>query len=285
MHGSTTETDGGGPRGTFRPDYLVASLWCKRALIRAMVVREIQSRYRGSFGGLCWYVAQNLCQLAIFTFVFGEVFKARWHVDQASGPQAAYAPVLFLGLILFNFFSESVGRAPSLVIGNSNYVKKVVFPLDVLPVVAVGASLFNAAIGVGVFVVLASAMGTPIASTIIWLPLAFAPVALLALGVTWFLASLGVFVRDTAQVVGLLLTALMFFSPIFYPAAALPEAWRWLLFANPLSMPIEQARSMALFGQSPDLAAIGYATLFGFFAAYLGWSWFEVTRRGFADVI
>ena len=112
----------------------------------------------------------------------------------------------FLGLILFNFFSELVGRAPSLVIGNVNYVKKVVFPLDVLPVIAVGTSLFNAGIGVGVFAVLAFAMGTPIASTIIWLPLAFIPVALLALGVTWFLASLGVFVRDTAQVVGLLLT-------------------------------------------------------------------------------
>ena len=280
-----TQANGGSVRSTLRPDCLVRGLWRNRALIWTMVVREIQSRYRGSFVGLGWYVVQNLCQLAIFTFVFGVVFKARWQVDQADSQQVAFAPVLFLGLILFNFFSEPVGRAPSLIIGNVNYVKKVVFPLDVLPVVAVGTALFNAGIGVGVFVVLAFAMGTPISPTIIWLPLALAPVALLALGTTWFLASFGVFVRDTAQVIGLLLTALMFFSPIFYPAAALPESWRWLLFANPLSMPIEQARGMALFGQSPDLVAIGYATGLGVFAAYLGWVWFQVTRRGFADVI
>lgn len=251
----------------------------------ALIRREIQGRYRGSFGGFSWYVIQNLYQLAIYTFVFGQIFKSRWLFDQADGQQTAFAPALFLGLILFNLFSEPVGRAPSLVVGNVSYVKKVVFPLDVLPVIAVGTSLFNAVIGLGVFIVISLAMGTTISATIIWLPITLVPVIFLALGASWFLAALAVFVRDTAQVVALLLSGLMFLSPIFYPAAAVPEAWRWLLLANPLSIPIEQARGVALFGQALDMTAISYAIALGLIAAYLGWLSFQVTRRGFADVL
>jgi lipopolysaccharide transport system permease protein len=228
---------------------------------------------------------QNLWQLAIYTFVFSGVFKAKWQDSQIGGQQVAFAPTLFLGLVLFNLFSESVGRAPSLIVSNANYVKRVVFPVDILPIITVGSALFNAVIGLCVLIVLAIAFSTPLEPTVVWLPLTFLPVVLLALGVSWFLASLGVFVRDVSEAVGLLLTGLMFFSPIFYPAAALPEKWRWLLLANPLSIPIEQARSVALYGHMPDLLAIGYVTALGLAAAYFGWVWFQVTRRGFADVI
>ena len=160
-----------------------------------------------------------------------------------------------------------------------------VFPLDILPVVSLASALFNAAVGTVVLIVITFVLGTPISWKIIYLPIILLPVLLLTLGVAWFLASLGVYVRDTAQIVALAVTALMFFSPIFYPAQMLPEVWRSVLYANPLSMPIEQARDAILFGQTPDVAALAVAAAAGLVIAWLGWLWFEKTRKGFADVL
>lgn len=269
---------------TFGPDHLVRSLWKNRSLAYALTVREIQARYRGSIAGPLWYVIQNLCLLVIYSFVFGEVFKFRW--PTAGGESGGhFATSLFMGLILFNVFSEAVSRAPSLILSNANYVKNVVFPIELLSVVSIGTALFNAAIGVVVLIALALVMGVPISLTILWLPLVFAPIALFSLGASWFLSAFGVYVRDTAQLVSLLVTGLMFFSPVFYPATALPEAARWLMYVNPLSIPIEEARNLAFGADAPHFWSLSYAIGLGVLTAYLGWVWLRATRSGFADVL
>lgn len=267
------------------PAHLLATLWNCRTLIWSMTKREVQSRHRGSFGGLLWYVIQNLALLAIFAFVFGVIFKARWGGGETAANQSAFAPSLFLGLIIFNVFSEMINRAPTLILSNANYVKKVVFPLDILPIISLGTASFNFLVGVGVLIALATVLGVELSLWSIFLPLVFLPVLLLSLGVSWFLAALGVYVRDAAQVVGILTLALMYFSPIFYSTSALPEPWRSIVLANPLTVPIEQARMIMLFGQEPNFAALGGAILVNLIVAYLGWTWFQLTRKGFADVL
>jgi lipopolysaccharide transport system permease protein len=267
------------------PRQLIRGLWQQRRFLRAMIVHEIVSKYRGSYAGVLWYILHNLCLVATYTFVFGAIFKAPWHIRGNPETTLHFAPVLFLGLIIYNVFADCVARSPTLVTGNPSYVKKVVFPLDLLPLVAVAASLFNAAVALCVFLALTYLLGTPIAWTVLWLPLVIVPVALLALGFSWFLASLGVFIRYTSQAVGPLVTGLLFVSPIFYPATAVPEAWRWLLSANPLSPPIEQAREAVFLGNAPDMAGLCSSTGVGLVVAYGGWLWFQSTRKGFADVL
>ncbi len=271
----------------WHPLHMLSGLWSKRSLIAAMTRREIEGRYKGSLGGVLWFVVNNLVLLAIYSFVFGVIFKARW---QAAGIDTAHTDVgfampLFIGLITYNIFAETVNRAPGLIISNINYVKKVVFPLETLSVVSLGSALFNTGIGLLVLVALGFVVGTPVSWKIVYLPVIILPVVLLTLGLSWFLASIGVYIRDTAQIVMLGVTMMMFLSPIFYPPAMLSEKWRVILYANPMTLPIEQARAAILFGQTPNFFALGLLTLIGLLVTWLGWLWFEKTRKGFADVI
>lgn len=265
------------------PVEMFSSLWRNRELIKASVKREVLGRYRGSFLGLLWSFFNPLFMLAVYTFVFSVVFKARWNV--ASDSKTEFALVLFAGLIVFNIFGESINRAPLLVLGNPNYVKKIVFPLEILPAVTLLSAMFHGLISLGVWLLAYLLFfGLPHAS-IFYLPLVFLPFLLFVMGLSWWLASLGVFLRDVAQFIGTIITVLMFMTPIFYPITALPEEFRQWLYLNPLTSVVEQVRGVLYWGKSPDFAALAINAVASVVIAWLGFAWFQMTRKGFADVL
>lgn len=259
------------------------SIWKDLSFIGTLVRREIEGRYRGAYGGLLWYVLNNLLLLAIYSFVFGTIFKARWNM--AGGTAGQFAVPLFIGLILFNVFAECVSRAPVTITSNSSYVKRVVFPLEVLPVVNLGVALFNFLVGFLVMVALAGALGTQLHWEVLWLPVLLVPVVLLVLGMSWVLASIGVYVRDVTHLVGFLVISTMFLSPIFFPGEAFPEDYRWAMYLNPMTFPIESARAAALSGVAPDFSRWAIYCAINTVIAHMGFTWFQLTRRGFADVL
>lgn len=265
------------------PKEAVLSFWRNRRLIRVLVEREVLGRYRGSFLGILWSLFNPLLMLTVYTFVFSVIFKARWNSESTS--KTAFALILFAGLMVFNVFSECINRAPSIILGNANYVKKVVFPLEILPWVTLGSSLFHMFVSLAVWLLAYLVFfGVP-HLTVLYFPLVVLPLVLLILGLTWLLASLGVYLRDVSQVIGVSTTLLMFLSPIFYPAAAWPERVRPLLSLNPLTPAIEQVREILYFGRSPDFELLLIDFVVGLAVAWLGFAWFQKTRRGFADVI
>lgn len=228
------------------PRKLLASFWSNRRLIWQMSRREVIGRYRGSIMGLAWSFFNPVFMLAVYTFVFSVVFKARWNTGGDS--KTEFALVLFAGLIVFNLFTECVNRAPSLIISNVNYVKKVVFPLEILPWIALGSAMFHALVSLGVWLIAYLILfGVP-HITVLLLPLVILPLLLFIMGLTWILASLGVYLRDVSQFIGIVTTVLMFLSPVFYPASSLPGKYRDLMLLNPLTPAIEQASRCALLG-------------------------------------
>jgi lipopolysaccharide transport system permease protein len=265
------------------PREIVASLWRNRTLVKASIKREVLGRYRGSVMGVLWSFLNPVFMLIVYTFVFSVVFQARWSTGSES--KTEFALVLFAGLLVFNLFAECINRAPGLIVSNQNYVKKVVFPLEILPWVGLGAALFHGAVSLGVWLIAYLIFfGLPHA-TILYLPLIFLPFGLFIMGLSWALASLGVYLRDVGQFIGLLTTVLMFLSPIFYPASALPEAYRPLLYMNPLTPVIEQTRDILFWGKAPDFAMLGIYLVATSIIAWLGFAWFQKTRKGFADVL
>ncbi len=225
--------------------------------------------------------------LAIYTFVFSVVFKVRLDQTDSSiyNDKFAFALSLFAGLIIFNLLSECLSRAPGLILANVNYVKKIIFPLEILPWVTLGSALFHAGISLLVLFGFLLVINHPIPWTFIYLPIVVLPLLFLIMGLSWFIASIGVFVRDIGQLIGLILTMLMFMSPIFYPASALPESVRDYLFLNPLTFIIEQVRAVILYGQAPNWLGLTVYYLIALLIAWAGLIWFEKTRKGFADVL
>jgi len=259
------------------------SLWRHRALARQMIIREVAGRYRGSLMGLLWSFFNPVLLLLVYTFVFSVVFRMRW--GGTSGTHGEFAVVLFAGLIVHALFAECINRAPALVLGSPNLVKKVVFPLELLPWVQMGSALFHAAISVVVLLVFIVAAGHPLRWTMVFLPFVFAPYVLLTMGVSWWLASVGVYVRDVAQTTGLITTVLLFMSPVFYPLTALPERLRPIFQMNPLTFVIEQTRAVLIWGNPPAWSGLAAYSLAALVVAWAGFFWFQRTRRGFADVI
>jgi lipopolysaccharide transport system permease protein len=265
------------------PSALIASFWKNRSLIRTLVVREVAGRYRGSYMGILWSFFNPVFMLLVYTFVFSVIFKARWTAGNDS--KTEFALVLFAGLLVFNLFAECVGRAPGLILSNVNYVKKVIFPLDILPWVSLGSALFHTTVSLVVWLIAHLILfGLPHV-TVLWLPLVLTPLILLIMSISWVLASLGVFLRDVSQFIGIAITTLMFLSPIFYPAASLPEDYRYLIYANPMTPAIEMTRDVMYWGKSPNLTLLFTYTIFATVLAWLGFAWFQKTRKGFADVL
>ena len=235
------------------PQEMVASLWRHRVLVGLMIQREVVGRYRGAYLGILWSFFHPLLMLLIYTFVFSVVFKARWHAGSDS--KTEFALVLFAGLMVFNLFAECINRAPGLVIANVNYVKKVVFPLEVLPWIVLGSALIHTSISLVVWLaVYVIFFGWP-QVTVLLLPFALVPLIFLVMGLSWFLASLGVYLRDAAQITSILTTVLMFLSPIFYPASALPENFRKWIYFNPLTPVIETMRDVLYWGHLSHIVA------------------------------
>jgi len=265
------------------PREMITSLWRNRSLVRALVKREVIGRYRGSFLGILWSFLHPIFMLAVYTFVFSVVFNAKW--SAGSDSKTEFALVLFAGLMVFNLFSECVNRAPSLIIAHANYVKKVVFPLEILPWVVMGAALFHALISLSVWLLFhVLFIGLP-HTTILLLPLLVLPLLLLTMGVSWALAALGVYLRDVSQLVIIATTVLMFLSPIFYPVSALPKEYQPFLLLNPLSPAIEQVRDVLMWGRQPDWMLYSLYLIATTLVAWLGFVCFQKTRKGFADVL
>lgn len=251
-------------------------------LVWQLARREVEARYRGSTFGLVWSIANPLMMLAVFTFVFGVVFQARWG---QGGSTLDFALVTFAGLVVFNLFAEVANKAPALITGQPNLVKKVVFPLAILPVVITAAALFHTAVALVLLLVFQLTLGSGWHATVLIAPALMLPLVAFTLGLAWFLAALGVYLRDVAQVVGPVTTMLMFLSPIFYPVSALPDWLRPLAALSPLAMTIEQVRGALVFGLWPDPGAFILALAMGLGVAALGLAFFRRTRGGFADVL
>ena len=271
-----------------QPTSLVAlgkSLWRNRQLIVQMTKREVVGRYQGSAFGLAWSFFNPVFMLTVYTFVFSEIFKSRWGGVGGDDSKTQYAVVLFVGMIVLSLFSEVLNRAPGLILTNVNYVKKVVFPLEILPVVSMGAALFHSLVSLGVLLIAFVLFNGYLHWTVVFTPLVLLPLVILTIGLAWMLASLGVFLRDVGQTIGIITTVLMFLSPVFYPVTAVPERFRPFIMANPLTFIIEQAREVLIWGRLPNWLGLGAYTLAAVAIAWAGYAWFQKTRKGFADVL
>jgi lipopolysaccharide transport system permease protein len=259
------------------------SFWRHRHLIWQLTKREVVGRYRGSIMGLMWSFFNPILMLVVYTFFFSVVFKARW--GAGSDSKTEFAILLFAGMIVHSFFAECTSRAPWLILHNVNYVKKVVFPLEILPWVSLGSAIFHTGVSVAVLLLFYVVINLSLNWTAVFLPLLFLPLILLSAGLSWFLASIGVFLRDVGQTIGIVTTVMLFLSPVFYPVSVLPEDYRLLLHLNPLTFIIEQTRDVLIWGKLPNWIGLGIYFLCGLVIAWLGILWFQETRKGFADVL
>lgn len=244
--------------------------------------RDVASRYRGAGLGVAWAVITPLLQVTLYTFLFVYVFKSRWSGNDST---AFYGTVIFSGLIAHGFLSEVMGRAVSCVVSQSGLVKKVVFPLTVLPTVVVVSGLFHTILSLLVLGFILVVQGVELTATVIALPLVFLPFALFCLGLSWALAALGVYLRDMVQLISWLVSALLFTSPILYPRDTLP-GWTqpWLLL-NPLTFVVEQLREVLLWGHWPNWSGLAIYSGISLVVAWVGWQCFVKTSKGFADVL
>ncbi len=262
---------------------LAVFCWSSRALILRLARREVEARYRGSLLGVAWSVLTPLALLSVYTYVFSVIFQARW--ETPTNGRGQFAVLLFSGLVIFSIFSECVSRAPGLMLENVSYIKKVVFPLETMAWVALLGSLFNAGVSFLVLMVFyLFSFGVPPVTALL-LPIVLAPLVLVVLGTTWFLASLGVFLRDVKQLVGIVTTLVLFGSPILYPVSAIPESMRAYVYANPLTLVLENSKQVLFWGTIPDLGHLALSAVVAWGVAWLGYAWFMKTRKGFADVV
>ena len=277
-----------GMNGFFLKNWLVSLLsylwpWRHRGLIAQLARREVHARYRQSWLGLVWVVLTPLMMLGVYTLVFRHVMRVRWYGLEEGNLE--FALRIYAGLAVFNFFAECVNRAPTLVLEQPHLVKKVVFPLEILPwAAAVSASVGLAVSGV-VMMVLAAFSQTGLPITVVALPLVWVPLLPLVLGLGWLLAGLGTYVRDVGQLLGMLVSALMFLSPIFFPVEALPESVRSVMLLNPLAWVMTGTREVLLTGHWPDWGALLLLFVTCTLVAMLGAAFFRKARVGFSDVV
>jgi lipopolysaccharide transport system permease protein len=254
-----------------------------RSLTRELTVREVLGRYRGASFGLLWSLISPFLMLCVYTFAFGTVMGGRW--PQPANQQVDFAIILFAGLIVHGFFAECFTRAPTLITSNVNYVKKVIFPIDILPWPMVLSALFHFMMNIIVFLVVRIFLEGNVTWTSVFAPLVIVPLVPFTAGVCWLLAALGVYFRDLSQVSGVLAAALLFLSSAIVPVQNIPEQYRWVFQINPLSYIIDQSREVLVWGHLPDFAGLALYFAFACGFACLGYAWFVLTKRGFADVL
>ena len=257
--------------------------WIHRELIFSLIQREIKSRYRSSIIGLIWSIINPAFTLVVYTFVFTKVFTVRWPGGKESSIE--FALLIFIGMTVFNLFSECVLRAPALIVTNTNYVKKIKFPLETLPWISLGVGIFHMLVSSAVWLVFYGLMiGAPPASCIIF-PFALLPLIVCILGLSWILSALGVYFRDIIHVISALLLPLMFLTPVFYPTSALPPELHQVMGLNLLAQVIENARMVLFWGGIPNPIEWGKSAIFSIIFAILSLWFFQKSREGFADVL
>jgi len=270
------------------PISMAKSLYSLREIVIRFSERELLSRNKGSALGFIWTVLQPLLMLAVYTFVFAVVWQAKWGVGGAAAGEsnATFALSVFCGLIMFDLFAATVGASAAIVVNNANYVKKVIFPLEALPLAQLGAGLCTFAISLLILLTGNFFFGSGLSKTVYFVPLVLLPMVALAAGVAWFVASLGVYLRDLRQLVsGLLLPVLFFVTPVFYPSERVPAAFAWILAINPLAGLVENARRVMLYGQMPDWPSLITVAVVSLLAMQLGYAFFMKSKRSFADVL
>ena len=261
---------------------MIARLTRNRALVMELVRREFSGRYRGSFGGVAWSFAQPLFMLAVYTFAFGVALQIRWG---PAGGTAHFALMVFAGLITFNVFAECLSKAPMLIVANPNFVKKVVFPLEVLPWVMALTAIFHALIGIVIwFAGYAFLVGMPSPGALLF-PLILLCMFPILLGLGWLLSALGVIVRDVGQLTTMLSHALLFLTPIFYSVEVVPPAFQRVLLANPLTYVVEQLRAVLFFGRVPEITGLLLYFVLASGFAYASLLVFRRLRPDFADMV
>lgn len=253
------------------------------SLTSELAKREVLGRYRGASFGLLWTLLTPFFILCVYTFAFGSVLGSRW--PQIENGHTHFSIILFSGLIVHGFFAECFSRAPGLIVSNPNFVKKVIFPVEILPWPMVLSALFHLLMNLVVFTVLHYAIDGQIAWTIVLFPLVMLPLIVLTLGISWVLASLGVYLRDISQVTGVISMAMLFLSSAMMPLANVPRSYRWVFEINPLTFIIDQAREVMLWGRMPDWQGLGIYLAVAIAVMYGGRAWFMVSKQGFADVL
>lgn len=256
-----------------------------RVIIPQLIKREISERYRGSMLGILWSLITPLILLGVYTFVFGILFEARWEEALPGASNLEFAMILFAGLTVFQLFADVLTRAPTLILSHTNYVKKVVFPLEVLVPVSLGSALFHAMISFIILLVLVVCLTGRIPITTLLFPVVLLPFCVMLLGLSWALAAIGVYLRDMGQIIGTFVTAMMFLAPIFYPPSVIPDWAAPYVILNPIVVPVNAMRDILVFGRMPDWIALGIYSLIALVICAMGLFIFQRTRKGFADVL
>ena len=265
------------------PAAMFSRLYRQRGLLAELVRQDFLGRYKGSIMGVAWSLLNPLLMLAIYTTVFSVAFKARW--GEGDDSKVGFALVLFSGMIVHSFFAECLNRAPGLIVSHANFVKKVVFPLEILPWMALLSALLHFVVSFAVLLAFCVLAGVAVHAGVVLVPVIMLPLVLMTIGLSWILASLGVYLRDLSQVVAMISTVALFLAPVFYPVQNLPPDFQTLIHWNPITLPIVQLRDAVLWDRPLDWAAWGAALAVGIALCYLGYWWFQKTRRGFADVL
>ena len=252
-------------------------------LLAQLVRRDLAARFRGSLGGVAWLVAGPLLMLGVYWLVLEQVFQPRWAGSEAAG--APFTMQLFAGLAVFSVFGEAVARAPSLIAANESFVRKVVFPLELLPVSAVATALATCCAQLLVLALAHLVLVGMLPLQALLLPVALFPVVLFTLGVCWLVAALGVYVRDLAHAISPIVTMVLFLSPVLYPSMALPAEWRGLVTGAPIGAGIDMARALMLGAAVPTALSFLSALALAVIVAVAGLTFFRLTSKGFADVL
>jgi lipopolysaccharide transport system permease protein len=258
-----------------------------KELIKQLTIRDITARYRGSAGGILWSLINPLIMLAVYSIVFAFVFKAKFGEAIISGESSRwdFSIMLFSGLIIHGFFAEAITKSTTLVTSNVSFVKKVIFPLEILPVVNILSALFHLLISTGILSVAFLIFYHSIPITILFVPLVLLPFIIMVLGISYFLSSLGVYIRDLQHPINILMTVLLFISPIFFSISALPELVQPFVYLNPLSVIVEEFRNVILLNKLPNFLHLGLYYIVALMTYMVGFIFFSKTKNGFADVI
>lgn len=248
-----------------------------------MAKRDVQGRYRGASLGIAWSLISPFLMLLVYTLAFGSIMKAKW--PQADGETSDFALIIFVGLIIHGFFAECFVRSANLVVGNQNFVKKIIFPLEILPWPLIFSALFHAGMNFLVFVMFHWCVNGPVPITIWLLPVVMLPLAILMVGLSWFIAATSVYFRDIGQLTTPIATAMLFLSSAIVPVELAPMRFQFLFKLNPITLIIDQARNVALWGRWPDWDSLALYSVIAVLVAAAGLVFFQFTRRGFADVL
>lgn len=265
------------------PIKLIRNYWHNKMLIKQLVKREIYGKFQGTYLGFIWVALEPLLMLVVYTFVFRVIFNRQWSSENESTLE--FSTILFSGLLIFNFFRETVNSAPRLILKNANYVKKVVFPLEVLPLVSVLTGLYHLCVSVIILMVINIAVYDHINVAFLYGPIILLPYIITVFGISLFLASTGVFLRDIAQIIGMVVMTTLFLSAIFYPIESVPEKYQIWFYFNPVAFTVDQFRRAIVWGHAPEWSWLALYYPVSIVVSWFGLLWFQKTRKGFADVL